>query len=65
MSSVKAIVKKYQHTVNGVTVGNREAARVMQRTLRQEALEKHGVVPKHVIDETKIVQRVLIERYVR
>lgn len=54
--SLKAINKKYQHSVAGITVGSRAAARDLQRALRA------GGTP---VEESKIVQRLLIERVVR
>lgn len=53
----KIIQRKYQYTVDGVTVGTREKARSIQRAMR-------AADPK-LIDETKIVQRILMERVVR
>lgn len=55
--SVKALIKKYQYNVAGVTVKTREQARNIQRAMR-------AADPK-VVNETKIVQRLLMERVVR
>ena len=62
--SVKAIVKKYNYSVGGVAVRTREQAREMQRGLRSGAAID-GVVPQQIVQDTKIVQRVLMERIVR
>lgn len=54
--SVKAISKKYRYNVNGITTVTRNEARVLQRSLRAAG---------EPADQTKIVQRVVMERVVR
>lgn len=54
--SIKTINKQYRYKVAGVQVGNREAARVLQRSMRRAG---------EAVEDTKIVQQVLMERIVR
>lgn len=47
--------KKYEHSINGLTVATREAARIIQRALRDPVT---GTAPR-------IMQKLTIERVVR
>ncbi len=47
---------QYSYTVNGITFANREAARVVQRSLRASGADK---------ESTKIIQRITISQVIR